>query len=203
MTDLTQERLWSEDARWRAVLHFEVEQFLVGEAALLDDHRYTAWLSLLTDDVSYQMPVQVTAMRGQSHSSTGEMDHFAEDRYSLGKRVERLMGSHAWTEDPPSRTRRFVTNVRVVDGPGAVPVATQGGLPVGADGTASSTACRELHVCSYLLLFRSRLDVRPPEWVSAERRDVLRRVEGSFRIARRLVTVDEAVLRTQNLAVFL
>ena len=43
----------------------------------------------------------------------GGMDHFDEDRYSLEKRVERLEGDHAWTEDPPSRARRFVSNVRV------------------------------------------------------------------------------------------
>ena len=40
------------------------------------------------------------------------MAHFDEDRYSLEKRVERLDGDHAWTEDPPSRTRHFVTNVQ-------------------------------------------------------------------------------------------
>jgi 3-phenylpropionate/cinnamic acid dioxygenase small subunit len=109
------------------------------------------------------------------------MDHFDEDVYSLTKRVERLGGDHAWTEDPPSRTRRFVTNMRVLAGKGD----------------------DELIAHSYLLVFRSRLDVRPPEWVSAERRDVLRRVDGTLRLARRDITVDEAVLRTQNLAIFL
>lgn len=174
-----------------AVVHFEVQRFLVAEAALLDEHQYAAWLALLTDDVSYRMPAQVTTMRGQ-HSSRQRMDHFAEDHYSLGKRVERLIGNHAWTEDPPSRTRRFVTNVCVVEETDRT----------GHDGAASAGR-GEIEVRSYLLLFRSRLDVRPPEWVSAERRDVLRRVEGTLRLARRTVTVDEAVLRTQNLALFL
>ena len=40
------------------------------------------------------------------------MAHFDEDRYALDKRVERLLTEHAWTEDPPSRTRHLVTNVR-------------------------------------------------------------------------------------------
>jgi len=52
-------------------------------------------------------------MRRTDHVPLGEMTHFDEDRYSLEKRVERLEGDHAWTEDPPSRARRFVTNVRV------------------------------------------------------------------------------------------
>jgi phthalate 3,4-dioxygenase beta subunit len=45
--------------------------------------------------------------------------------------------------------------------------------------------------------------VREPDLVSAERTDVLREVDGELRLARRDVLVDESVLRTQNLAVFI
>jgi 3-phenylpropionate/cinnamic acid dioxygenase small subunit len=160
--------------------HYEVTSFLVEEAEALDEGRYRDWLGLLTDDVSYRMPVRVTAAHTLAASYSGSMDHFREDRYSLEKRVQRFETEHAWTEDPPSRTRRFVTNVRVREGDGG-----------------------DLLARSYLLLFRSRGDTREPDWVSAERADVLRRVDGLLRIAERLVTVDESVLRTQNLAVFL
>ena len=156
------------------------QDFLIAEAEALDERRYQDWLGLLTDDVRYRMPVRVT-VHGGGESALAGMDHFDEDRYTLGKRVERLSGEHAWTEDPPSRVRRFVTNVRCAPGP--------------AEG--------EIAVRSYLLLFRSRGDVRPPEWVSAERRDVLRAVDGSLRLRSREITVDESVLRTQNLALFL
>ena len=55
-----------------------------------------------------------------------------------------------------------------------------------------------------MLLFRSRADDRPPEWVCAHRRDVLRAGDdGELRLADRHITVEEAVLRTQNLAIFL
>jgi phthalate 3,4-dioxygenase beta subunit len=161
-------------------LHYEITSFLNAEAELLDHQDYNGWLTCLTEDIRYRMPVNVTTVRGDG-DQVGGMDHFDEDHYSLGKRVERLEGAHAWTEDPPSRTRRFVTNVRGYIG-GAVD---------------------ELEARSYLLLFRSRLDVRPPEWVSAERWDTLRKVDGSLRLARRDITVDESVLRTQNLAIFL
>lgn len=160
--------------------HYEVSRFLHAEAELLDEQRYVEWLDLLTDDVRYRMPVRVTAMQGQPGPER-VMDHFDENRYTLGKRVERLSGRHAWTEDPPSRTRRFVTNVRACAGDGE----------------------GELAVRSYLLLFRSRLDVRPPEWMAAERHDVLRRVDGGLRMASREIVLDESVVRTQNLAVFL
>jgi phthalate 3,4-dioxygenase subunit beta len=157
-----------------------VHEFLVAEAEALDERRYGDWLLLLTDDVWYRMPVRVTVHGGGASALDG-MSHFDEDRYTLGKRVERLTGEHAWTEDPPSRVRRFVTNVRCAPGPGE----------------------NEIAVRSYLLLFRSRGDVRPPEWVAAERRDVLRAVDGELRLRSREITVDESVLRTQNLAVFL
>lgn len=176
--------LWASFTTGAAVgvdTHYEVVCFLNLEAELLDRHRYPEWLKLMSEDIRYRMPVQVTTQADVSGEVLGGMAHFDEDAHSLSKRVQRLMGGHAWTENPPSRTRRYVTNVR----------CSKGGSE------------DELVVRSYVLLFRSRLDVRAAEWVSVERDDTLRRVDGALRLADRLITVDEAVLRTQNLAVFL
>jgi phthalate 3,4-dioxygenase subunit beta len=161
--------------------HQRVHQWLVEEAEVLDNRRYGEWLDLLTDDVVYRMPVRVTSAHSLEDSVLEDMDHLDEDRYSLRKRVERFETEHAWTEDPPSRTRHFVTNVRV--------------WPGEREG--------ELVAKSYVLLFRSRGDVRDADLLSAERTDLLRDVEGELRLARREVLVDESVLRTQNLAVFI
>jgi 3-phenylpropionate/cinnamic acid dioxygenase small subunit len=158
-----------------------VQAFLYAEAALLDARRHHEWLDLLSDDVSYRMPVRVTLAGDIRDSVLSDMDHFDEDRYSLEKRVARFDTSHAWTEDPPSRTRRFITNIRVFPGEGE----------------------GELRVISYLLLFRSRGDLAGPDLVSCERHDVLRRAGGDLRLAHREILVDESVIRTQNLAVFL
>jgi phthalate 3,4-dioxygenase subunit beta len=158
--------------------HLAAHQFLVEEAALLDAADYSGWLALLTEDIRYVMPVRVTTARG-APASNG-MGHFDEDMYALRKRVQRLATDHAWTEDPPSRTRHFVTNIRTFRaGPG------------------------ELKVESALLLFRSRGDTRAADLISAGRADLLRQTEDGLKLARREITVDEAVLRTQNLAVFL
>lgn len=161
--------------------HQEVHQFLVWEAELLDSRRYRDWLDLFTEDIVYRMPVRVTRAHTLEGSVLDGMDHFDEDMYSLKKRVQRFETEHAWTEDPPSRTRHFVTNVRVYSAEG--------------DG--------EYTVKSYVLLFRSRGDTRDPDFLSAERTDVLRRSDGGFKIANREILVDESVLKTQNLAVFL
>jgi len=124
----------------------------------------------------------VTTARGAGFDSLADMGHFDEDMYALRKRVQRLATDHAWTEDPPSRTRHFVANVRTFSGEGE-----------GED----------LRVESALLLFRSRGDTREPSLISAGRTDRLRATADGLRLARREITVDESVLRTQNLAVFL
>lgn len=162
--------------------HQEAHQFLVQEAELLDSRRYQEWLDLFTEDIVYKMPVRATRAHTLEGSVLDGMDHFDEDMYSLKKRVERFETEHAWTEDPPSRTRHFVTNVRVYPG---------------------EEAAGEYMVKSYVLLFRSRGDTRDPDFLSAERSDTLRRSDSGFKIANREILVDESVLRTQNLAVFL
>ncbi len=161
--------------------HQAAHQFLVEEAALLDAGDYDAWLGLLTEDIRYLMPVRVTTARGAGFDSLPDMGHFDEDMYALRKRVQRLATDHAWTEDPPSRTRHFVTNVR----------------------TFLASPDDDLRVESALLLFRSRGDTRSPDLLSCGRSDLLRPGQSGYRLARREITVDESVLRTQNLAIFL
>ena len=96
--------------------HLAAHQFLVEEAALLDAADFAGWLGLLCEDIRYLMPVRVTTARGAGFDSLADMGHFDEDMYALRKRVQRLATDHAWTEDPPSRTRHFVTNVRTFRG---------------------------------------------------------------------------------------
>lgn len=161
--------------------HLRVHQWLVDEAYLLDAQRYEDWLALLADDIHYIMPVRVTAAAGAGFDSAPGMAHFDENRYSLSRRVARFRTEHAWTEDPPSRLRHHVTNVRVF--------TTEDPDHVIAD--------------SGVLLYRSRGDVREAAVISAGREDLLRRAGDSWLLARRTILVDDSVLRTQNLAIFL
>ena len=163
--------------------HLQAHQFLVDEAYLLDAQRYDAWLATLTDDVRYVMPVRVTTAISAGYDSAPEMAHFDENKYSLNRRVARFVTEHAWTEDPPSRLRHYLTNVR----------------------TFATDKPDELVVDSAVLLYRSRGDVRDPAIISAGREDLLRRTpDGTgWQLARRTILVDDSVLRTQNLAIFL
>jgi 3-phenylpropionate/cinnamic acid dioxygenase small subunit len=166
------------------VRHLQAHQFLVDEAYLLDAQRYDAWLDTLTDDVRYVMPVRVTTARGAGFDSSPGRAHFDEDKYSLSQRVARMGTEHAWAEDPPSRLRHFITNVRTFE------------CNDPDDGA-------HLLVESAELLFRSRGDINESALVSCGREDLLRRSEDQWKLARRRIFVDESVLRMQNLAVFL
>ncbi|RDI94794.1 aromatic-ring-hydroxylating dioxygenase subunit beta [Meiothermus sp. QL-1] len=159
---------------------------LYQEAELLDEGRYREWLGLLAEDVRYQVPVRVTKERGPEGGVSGVMEgmcHLDEDYTSLEMRVARLETGFAWAEDPPSRLRHFVTNVRIGE-----PKPT----PLG----------EEAEVRSNLLIFRSRWDRPDYTLLAAERRDVWRQVDGGWRLARRTVILDSATLPTHNLSFF-
>jgi 3-phenylpropionate/cinnamic acid dioxygenase small subunit len=161
-------------------LRAEIEEFLFHEAELLDSGRFQEWLDLLADDILYQMPVRMTRERAQGADLSEEMQFFWDDKATLTLRVERLKTEFAWAEDPPSRTRHFVSNVRVR--PTANP--------------------DEVAVRSYVLIYRTRGDMARHDLLSGERRDLLRRVGGAWKLAKRSFVVDQTVLGTRNLAIF-
>jgi phthalate 3,4-dioxygenase beta subunit len=161
--------------------HLLAHQWLVDEAWLLDAQAYEEWLDLLTEDIHYLMPVRVTTALGAGYDTSPGMAHFDEDKYSLSRRVARFLTEHAWTEDPPSRLRHHLSNVR----------------------TFATPDDDHVIVDSATLLFRSRGDVREGSFVSAGREDLLRRTPDGWKLARRTIMVDDAVIRMQNLAIFL
>lgn len=161
--------------------YWEVYEFLMREAELLDGHREREWVELCTDDVVYRMPVRETRERGAGEGFDEQMYYFDETRGSLELRVRRLETEYAWAEEPPSRTRHFVTNVRV----------------------SAGEVENEFAVRSNLLLYRSQGTELHQDLISAERRDALRRTEEGLRLARREILLDHSVLTTHNLSIFL
>jgi phthalate 3,4-dioxygenase subunit beta len=161
--------------------HLQAHHWVIEEAYILDAQHYETWLDLLTEDIHYLMPVRVTTALTAGYDSAPGMAHFDENKYSLSRRVARFRTEHAWTEDPPSRLRHHITNVR----------------------TFATEDPDHLVVDSGVLLYRSRGDVREAAQISAGREDLLRRNGDGWQLARRTILVDDSVLRTQNLAIFL
>ena len=163
----------------RVQLQYEVEQFLYAEAALLDAREYREWLGLLADDIHYWMPIRRTVMLSdidREFTRPGDMAYFDDDRDLLEMRVKKLEAGSAWSEDPPSRSRHFVSNVRI--------------LEVAGDEIT-------LEACFHL--YRSRLEAEVDNWIG-RRVDVLRRTNGSFRLAKRHLFLDHTVILSTNMS---
>lgn len=94
-----------------AVTRSQIEDFLYTEAALLDAWKLDEWLALLTDDAVYQVP---SNDRPES-DPRGTLFTIADDIARIRARITRLKDRNAHAEFPPSRTRRLISNVRIVE----------------------------------------------------------------------------------------
>ena len=94
-----------------AVTREQVEDFLYAEAALLDDWKLDEWLGLLTEDARYLIPPNDTP-DSEPHNT---LFIIADDINRIRSRVKRLKSPDAHAEFPLSRTRRLITNVRILE----------------------------------------------------------------------------------------
>jgi biphenyl 2,3-dioxygenase beta subunit len=167
------------------VLQHQVEQFLYYEAELLDTWLWSEWLELFTEDMHYFMPLRKNRLRrqrGDDELTHGiHMAHFDDDRKSMEVRVRQKESGRHWAEDPPSRCRHLITNVRIDH----------------SIGTRD-----ELGVKSNFLCYRNRLESEVDLW-AGERKDVFRYSGDSFLIAKRTILLDQNVVVAKNLSVFL
>ena len=166
----------SQQALW-----LELMPFYIREAWLLDERKFKEWVDLFTDDVLYFMPRRKNVPRREAHrelTPLGDLAILEEDKRYLQMRVARLDTGMAWAEDPPSRTRHLITNIEVTGDAGA-----------------------ELTVHSNFMVYRSRAETEQDFYVGA-RQDLLRRVDGALRIARRKLTLDQNVLSAKNVSIF-
>jgi 3-phenylpropionate/cinnamic acid dioxygenase small subunit len=166
----------------RLLVKQEVEDFLYHEAELLDERRYEAWLDLFTDDVRYWMPmrrnVPADELEREFTREGADVNWFDEGKDTLTRRVKQILTGVHWAEQPPSRICHMVSNVQV--------------LEAGAD---------EVRVKSRFLLYRNRVETET-DFLVGKREDVLRRMDGGFRIARRKIVLDQNVLLAKNLTFF-
>ena len=146
----------------------EIEEFLYREAHLLDEYRFDEWLDLLTDDVEYVVP-----LREHVQGNVDPAGHpiMKDDKTMLSMRVRKHQTGMSHVEIPQSMTAHLITNVLVEDGP----------------------TPDELVVLSTFLVRQAR-KLRDEAWWAGRRRDLLRRVDGGWKIARREVLLDATVL---------
>ena len=172
------------DALARLLLKEEVEEFLYHEVELLDDRRYEDWLDLFTDDAHYFMPmrrnVPPAALDREFTREGLDVNWFDEGKDTLGRRVKQILTGVHWAEEPPSRICHMISNVRI--------------LAASSDGAEVTVGCR-------FLIYRNRVETET-DLLVGKREDVLRRVDGRWRIARRKIVLDQSVLLAKNLTFF-
>ena len=162
-------------------LWYDLMQFYIREAWLLDDRKFRDWLDLFTDDAFYFMPRRRNVQRKDLErelSDVGDLAIFEDDKTYLSMRVDRLDTGTAWAEDPPSRTRHLVGNL-VVDP-----------LPNG-----------EVKAKTAFILYRSHHET-DENLFAGSREDTLRQVAGQWKIAQRIIVLDANVILAKNLSVF-
>jgi p-cumate 2,3-dioxygenase subunit beta len=140
----------------------EVEDLLYREAALLDEWRLEEWLQLLTADAAYYVPPN-DHPEGDPKTT---LFILADDIVRIRERVKRLMSPECHAEYPHSRTRRLISNVRIV--------SEEGGLVT----AAANFVCH-----------RFRRYERVREYVGSYRY-VLKRVGNDLKIKERRVVID-------------
>lgn len=165
-------------------LRLQIEEFYYYEAELLDDRKLRQWLELFADDVFYWMPIRHNTQERPDDisaelSQPGYGYYFNDDKKNLTLRVERVYSKTAWSELPPSRTRHLITNVRIKRD----------------DGNAV-----EAH--ANFIVYRTRMEKDEDIFVGT-RQDMLRRAGDTFKIARRTIILDQAVLAAKNISVFI
>ena len=143
----------------------EVEDFLYEEAALLDEWLLDEWAALFTEDARYVVPT--TDLPGGDPRQ--DLVFIDDDIVRLHARVKRLNSRHAHREYPSSRTRRFISNVRVKEA---------------GDG--------ELAVTANALVYRFRRGESAPYVGRYEY--TLKRVDGGFKIRYRRAVLDNETL---------
>jgi p-cumate 2,3-dioxygenase subunit beta len=89
----------------------EVEQFLYDEAAILDGWQLDDWLRLFDDDGEYLIP----ATDEPDGTPSDSLVLVTDDIFRLRARVRRLNSRRAHREFPWSRTRRMISNVRILE----------------------------------------------------------------------------------------
>ena len=169
------------------LLKHQVEQFLYQEAELLDERRYEEWLDLLTEDIRYWMPMRRNVKFGElerEFTREGQdINWFDEGKDTLTRRVNQILTGVHWAEEPLSRICHTVSNVQILET-----------TPSVSEPVEVSVKCR-------FMIYRNRVETET-DFLVGKREDVLRRVDGQWKIAQRKIVLDQSVLLAKNLTFF-
>jgi len=159
-----------------------VERFYNQEARFLDAEKYNLWLSTCMDpDIHYWMPDMDTRRRDDPRGTYkyGEAAYFDDQWKELSTRVKRYDEPSAWADNPATRHLHLISNVEAYKAENDGFVATY----------------------STWMNVRNRNEI-DQDIMHGRREDLLRKVDGGYRVLRRRVFTVQNVLLTKNLNTF-
>lgn len=164
-------------------LCYQIQQFLYREARLLNSEQLDKWFANLADDLVYWAPLRENRLRkNQKRDPEISIDRcslFEEDKQSIAIRLKRLDSGKCWTEDPPTRQVYAVSNVEAFH----------------------TNTENEFEVHSVFTLYRSRFE-RDDSTLMGRRKDILRKEASGFKLAGRLILLQQSTLQAKNLSAF-
>lgn len=92
----------------------DMETFLFDEAALLDNFDFDPWLALFMPDAHSLIPPLDLREAGPQDA----LYMVNDDMNRLTSRVRQYQGRAMWVENPPARTRRLISNTRILPAEG-------------------------------------------------------------------------------------
>lgn len=169
-----------------------VEQFYYKEARLLDERCFQQWFALVDESIEYSIPTRfvpqpdpgqqdteafLSVDRELERANGGSGSPMRHDGYlETFARTFRAFKANAWAESPPPRTRRFISNIEV-------------------EPLNSNRYC----VYSNFQMFYSHRGADNHTYTGG-RRDVLKEVDGDFRICKREVITDWDIITAPTMA---
>jgi 3-phenylpropionate/cinnamic acid dioxygenase small subunit len=169
------------------LLKDQIEEFLYKEAELLDERCFEEWLELLTEDVRYWVPMRRNVKFGEldrEYTREGrDINWFDEGKDTLTRRVKQILTGVHWAEEPLSRICHLVSNIQLLQA------------------TPSMSDPAEVKVKCRFMVYRNRVETETDILVG-KREDLLRKVDGQWKIAQRKVILDQNVLLAKNLTFF-
>ena len=169
------------------LLKDEIERFLYQEAEFLDERQFEDWLDLLTEDIRYWMPMRRNVKFGELDREFTREGHdinwFDEGKDTLIRRVNQILTGVHWAEEPLSRICHLVSNVQILNA------------------TPSVSQPTEVRIKCRFLIYRNRVETET-DFLVGKREELLRNVDGQWKIAQRKIILDQNVLLAKNLTFF-
>ncbi|HHW36997.1 MAG TPA: aromatic-ring-hydroxylating dioxygenase subunit beta [Bacillales bacterium] len=163
-------------------LYQEGIELFLNEAEAIDNGNFKDWLNFMADDFAYKIPIRVTREKAAKTEFSEMASLMDETKSSLEMRILRAYSEYNWAEDPASRTRHFLTNFRA---------------SIDLDNE------NKLHFKMNFLLYRGKFDLPSFQFLSGERHDTITKINGEWKLLKRLILLDHATIPMNNMAIFI